>query len=100
MWCYCRFCYARGRCRVLGDDLFGDPEAEAGAANDFNAIDVFEHHVVNGPEDASKPGRVHVAAVNENEHAFGELIAETADADEFMRQAPDMRGFRGSSVRA
>src|SRR5438270_217035 len=69
------------------------PDGAARTANHLDAIDVFEHHVVESPQDAGEQRRVNVATVDEDEHAFGELIAKAANADGPVTPAVDAGYF-------
>ncbi len=61
----------------------------AGSADDLDAVDVFEHDVVDGPEDAAEEGCVDAAAVDEDLHVLGVLVAEAADDDDPVTVSAD-----------
>src|SRR6185295_633710 len=69
---------ALGVLRLLGDDVddavdgVGAPDGGAGTADDLDAVDVLEVHVLRGPEDAREEGGVDAAAVDEDQELVGE----------------------------
>ena len=62
-------------------DRVGTPQGAARAANDFDAVDVFEQGVLHIPEHAAVQGGVDAAAVDQHQQLVGAERAETARAD-------------------
>src|SRR6185312_3170588 len=73
--------------RVLRNDIddavdcVWPPDGAAGAADDLDAIDVFEQGVLHLPVSACEEGAVDGAAVDQDEDGAGEPAAESANAD-------------------
>src|SRR5438552_18555158 len=73
--------------RFLRDDVdhtidrVRSPNTRAGAADDFNAIDVFKQHVLHIPKDARVQRRVHGTAVDQDQQLVGCRAVETSRAD-------------------
>lgn len=72
---------------MFGDDVddaingVGSPDGSAGATDDLNAVDIFEHDVVDGPQDTTEQWGIDAAAVDEDEDVAGELVSQAADAN-------------------
>src|SRR6185437_9473675 len=73
--------------RAFGDDVddavdgVGAPQRAARAADDFNAVDVIQQHVLHVPKHAGIERRVNAAAIDHDEELVGESIVEAAGAD-------------------
>ncbi len=63
------------------------PQRGARSANDLDALDVFEKHVLDVPENAGEQRRIDTSSVREHEQLIGGGAAEAAGAD-----FPDARG--------
>src|SRR5205085_479634 len=72
---------------AAGDDVdnavngVGSPQGGPGAADDFNALNIFEHGPLHIPEDAGEKGCIDAASVLEDEEFVGEDVIETAGTD-------------------
>jgi len=62
-------------------DRIDAPQGPTRAADDFDAIDVFERHVLYVPEDAGKQGRIDRPAIDQHEQLVGRGAVESARAD-------------------
>ena len=81
---------------LLGDDVDDTvhrvraPHRATGAADDFNAIDIFEEHILDVPEHAGEERRVHAAAIDEHEQLVRRGAVESARRDRPLMRA-DLR---------
>ena len=56
------------------------PERRAGTADDFDALDVFHHHILRIPKNAGKKRCVHRPPIDQHEEFIGKNIVEAARA--------------------
>src|SRR5579872_5345187 len=62
-------------------DRIRPPNGASGATNDFNALNILEHHVLHFPKSAREESRVDGPAIDEHEHIAGQVASEAANAD-------------------
>ncbi len=59
----------------------GAPQGRTGSTDHFDALDVFEHHLLRVPEYTRKQGRVDGSPVNQHQQLVADRVVEAAGAD-------------------